>query len=636
MTDRAARAVLCIAVGAALHASRPLLAENSPGGADWRTPTEAAAYRTTPRYDETMAYVRRIAAAAPREVRIERFGKSGEGRDLWSVIVSRDGVFDPAALRRAAPGKGRPVVVIQNAIHAGEMDGKDASLALLRDIVVTGSLARLVDRAVLVIIPIYNVDGHERFGPYNRINQNGPEEMGWRTTSANLNLNRDYIKADAVETRALLRLLARWLPDFLVDDHVSDGADYQYDTTYAFNSGPDQAAELNEWMASSAEPYLLESVARAGPVIAPYLSFVDGSDPAKGAEIQQSTPRFSTGYMVLQNRPALLVEMHMLKDYGTRVHGNYELLRALLEVINRDADRLLAMNRAADAATVAAGRAPGSSSVALRLEPTGATEPFALRGFRYVRSPSEISGGMRVEYTKEPVTLTIPRQTELRVSHAVTLPAAYIVPPAWQTVIDVLSAHRLTLTRTTRAWAGEVGTYRCDQASWSPRPFEGRSVVTLGEKAASSARGAFTLASESAPPPGSCRPVRERLEFPAGSVVVPMDQRAAKVAVHFLEPEGPDSAVAWGFFNAIFEQKEAPEAYVMEKIARDMLAKDPALQSEFEAKLAADPAFAGSSSARLDFFFRRSPWWDPRQGLYPVGRLDSLEGVPVTPLVPRE
>ena len=628
MTDRAARAVRCLAVCAALHAGRPLLAENAPGSSDWRTPAEAAAYRTTPRYDETMAYVRRIAAAAPREVRIESFGKSGEGRDLWSVVVSRDGVFDPAALRRAAPGTGRPVVVIQNAIHAGEMDGKDASLALLRDIVVTGSLARLVDRAVLVIIPIYNVDGHERFGPYNRVNQNGPQEMGWRTTSVNLNLNRDYMKADAVETRALLRLLSRWLPDLLVDDHVSDGADYQYDTTYAFNAGPDLSPELCDWMRRSAEPYLLKSVAEAGPVIAPYLSFVDANDPAKGAEIQQNTPRFSTGYMVLQNRPALLVEMHMLKDYRTRVRGNYELLRALLEVVNRDADRLLAMNHAADEATLAAGRRPGAS-VPLRLEPTGETEPFVFRGFRFERSPSEISGGMRVEYTKEPVTLTIPRQTELRVSRAVTLPAAYIVPPAWGAVIDVLIAHGLALARTARAWSGEVGTYRCEQASWSPRPFEGRNVVSLGSQPPADTGGPFNLVSESGPPAGSCRPVRERLDFPAGSVVVPMDQRAAKVAVHFLEPEGPDSAVAWGFFNAIFEQKEAPEAYVMERIARDLLAKDPALKSEFEAKLAADAAFAGSPSARLDFFFRRSPWWDPRQGLYPVGRLDSLEGVPL-------
>jgi murein tripeptide amidase MpaA len=174
--------------------------------ADWTTPAEAGGFRTTPRYDETMAYLRRVAAAAPRKVRIETFGRTGEGRDLVAVVVSKDGLSEPAAARRA----GRPVVLIQNAIHAGEMDGKDACLMLLRDLVVTGEKAALLDRAVVVIIPIYNADGHERFGPHNRINQNGPEEMGWRTQARNLNLNRDYMKADAPETRAFLRLWNRW------------------------------------------------------------------------------------------------------------------------------------------------------------------------------------------------------------------------------------------------------------------------------------------------------------------------------------------------------------------------------------------------------------------------------------------
>ena len=194
----------------------------APASADWRTPAEISDYRTTPRYAESMAYVRRVAAAAPRQVKVTSFGKTGEGRDLIAVIVSRDGVFDPAALHRA----NRPIVLIQNAIHAGEMDGKDSCLALLCDMVITRTQARLLDRAVVVMIPIYNPDGHERVGRYNRINQNGPEEMGWRTQASNLNLNRDYIKADAPETRALLKLFQAWLPDFFVDDHVTDGADY--------------------------------------------------------------------------------------------------------------------------------------------------------------------------------------------------------------------------------------------------------------------------------------------------------------------------------------------------------------------------------------------------------------------------
>src|SRR5574341_1426785 len=338
----------------------------APASADWRTPAEISDYRTTPRYDETMAYVRRVAAAAPKQVKVTTFGKTGEGRDLVAVIASKDGVFDPAALHQA----NRPIVLIQNAIHAGETDGKDSCLALLREMVVTKSQARLLDRAVVIILPIYNADGHERSGPYNRINQNGPQEMGWRTQARNLNLNRDYMKADAPETRALLQLFQAWLPDFFVDDHVTDGADYQYDTTYAIDYGADVDPALAGWIREQLKPYIEQSVSATGHVIGEYVG-VGEANPGRGLTVGQDTPRFSTGYMVLHNRPGFLVEMHMLKDYKTRVTGNYELLRAMLEVINRDADLLIKANRDADAATIAAGKTHDPSArFPLRLELT--------------------------------------------------------------------------------------------------------------------------------------------------------------------------------------------------------------------------------------------------------------------------
>jgi hypothetical protein len=310
----------------------------------------------------------------------------------------------------------------------------------------------------------------------------------------------------------------------------------------------------------------------------------------------------------------------MLKDYRTRVLGSYEFLRAILEVVNRDAGRLIEMNRAADAATVAAGKRfdPGAR-FPLRLESDGRTEPYAFRGFRSTVAPSEISGGRRVVYGKEPVEITIPRQTSLKVTLAVAPPVAYIVPAQWTPVIDVLQAHRLRLLKTARAWEGEVEAYRCEGASFLDRPFEGRQVLfNPGEGGAKSGAS-----------PGVCAAAKERLAFPAGSVVVPLDQRAAQVAIHLLEPQAPDSLLAWGFFNAIFERKEYAEAYVMEEVARDLLAKDPKLKEEFERRLGEDKEFAASPEARLEFFFRRSPWWDRRLGLYPVGRLASLEGVPL-------
>ncbi|MFY9552864.1 MAG: M14 family metallopeptidase [Thermoanaerobaculia bacterium] len=582
---------------------------------DWATPAEKSEYATTPRYDETMKYLRRIAAAAPKQVRLEVFGKTGEGRDLVAVVASRDGVFDPQAIHRA----GRPIVLIQNAIHPGEMDGKDACLALLRDMAVTRTQTRLLDRAVVLILPIYNADGHERFGPHNRINQNGPEEAGWRTTAVNLNLNRDYMKADTPETRAFLRLWNRWLPDYFVDDHVTDGADYQYDVTFGADSGPDLPAATAAWQRDTVAPEVEASVDRAGHLAGPLINFKEPADPASGLIFWPSLPRFSTGYAILQSRPALLVEMHMLKDYRTRVLGNYEVLRALLEIVNRDALLLVRMNREADAATVAAGTAARRPIFPLLIEADPRSEPWIYKGFRSEASPSEISGGTRISYTRDPVDLTIPRETGWRVAKTVVPPAGYIVPAPWTEVTELLSAHGVRSFKTSRPWKSEVETYRCENPRWNPRPFEGRQVFFWPGEDTPKADAAL----------GPCRAVRQVMTFPAGSAVVPLGQRAGKVAIHLLEPEAPDSAVAWGFFNAIFEQKEFGEDYVMETLSREMLAKDPELRAEFEAKLAGDPAFAASPRARLDFFFQRSPWRDPRQGLYPVGRLSSLDGIPI-------
>lgn len=589
---------------------RPATAAKCPKVDDWSTLAERSCYRTTPRYGETMAYVQRLAKAAPKQVKIESFGKTGQGRDLIAVIVSKDGIFDPAALHKM----GRPVVYIQNAIHAGEMDGKDASLALLRDIVINKSRAALIDRAVLVVNPIYNADGHEHFDAYNRINQNGPEKMGWRTNARQLNLNRDYIKAEAPETRAFIKHWNRWQPDFFIDDHVTDGADFQYDVTYFLDNDASTYPELAKWINGTVAPEIEQKVNASGHLIAPYMDFM-GPAPDSGVAVNQGTPRFATGYVNIQNRPSMLIEMHMLKDYQTRVTGNYETLRSVLEIVNRDADMLVRLNREADAATIKAAR-DGKSHLPIVLEASGQTEPFQFKGFKWTVEKSNVSGGTWVRYTNEPMVMTIPRQVGLKAVREVTVPAAYIVPAEWTTVIDTLTAHGLQLRRTTALWSGEVEVYRCSPPKWSQQPFENHHLASWPKERLDSDGNA-------------CKLSREKMAFPANSVVVPMEQRAAKVAIHFLEPEGPDSAVVWGYFDSIFEQKEYGESYVLEKLARELSAHDPKLKDEYDQKVASDPKFS-NPYARLNWFYQHSPWWDDRIGLIPVGRLASLEGIPLT------
>jgi murein tripeptide amidase MpaA len=584
---------------------------------DWHTPAEASDYRATPEYAETIAYLERIAAAAPGQVRIENFGKTGEGRDLKIVIASKDGVFDPAAIHAS----GRVILLVQNSIHAGEMDGKDSCLALLRDIAITKTKAALLDHVVLIFIPVYNIDGHERRSAYNRINQNGPELAGWRGNASNLNLNRDYMKADAPETRAFLKMFHRWLPDFFVDDHVTDGMDYQYDMTFLIDETPDVAPATAKWIHETLTPKLDAQVNASGHKSFPTLiNLNDDTDPAKGLSFNSNQPRFSTGYMILENRPGLLVELHMLKDYRTRVTGNYEILRALLEVMNRDAAKLIALNHEADQAAARLGAHPlGNEKFPLAIDGNGETTPVVFHGYQYTRALSELSGGMWIQYSHEPWNVSLPIAIGAKVTASTTPPAAYIVPPQWTRVIKVLAAHDLATRRTTVPWTGKVERYRCSGMQWQGPPFEGRHPIFPGEGAGAQP-GRY----------GQCALTTETMTFPAGSVVVPLDQRLSKVAIHWLEPEAPDSALRWGFFDSIFEQKEYGEGYVLERLARKNLAKDPALKAEFERRIQADPRFAASPDARLEFFYERSPWFLANHiGEYPVGRLLSLDGVPL-------
>jgi hypothetical protein len=601
--------------GLLISASLPALLAQASG--DWRTPSELTDYRTTPDYAETLKYLDHVVAAAPSQVKIEDFGKTGEGRDLKIVIASKDGVFEAEKIHAS----GRVILLVQNSIHAGEMDGKDACLALLRDIVITKSRATLLDHAVFVFIPVYNIDGHEQRSPYNRINQNGPELIGWRGNGTNLNLNRDYMKADTPEARAFLKLFHRWLPDFFVDDHVTDGADFQFDVTYTIDAGPDVSPGTAQWIRETVTPELERQVDAAGHVASPtYITLVDDTDPAKGLGFNENPPRFSTGQMILENRPGMLVELHMLKDYKTRVTGNYELLRALLEVMNRDAAKLIALNGQADAEAAKLGSHPlDNAKFPLKLEWNGETTPFLFRGYKYARELSAISGSMWVSYSHEPWNATLSLATGVKVAIAATPPAGYIIPKAWTHVIDVLAAHDVVMQHTTADWSGKVERYRCAGMEWQGPPFEGRHPIFAGEGAGAEP-GRF----------GQCALTTETVSFPAGSVVVPLNQRLSKVAIHWLEPEAPDSAMRWGFFDSIFEQKEYGEGYVMEKVARSMMTKDPVLKAEFEKRVANDARFAASPEARLEFFYERSPWFqENRVGLYPVGRLLSLGGVPL-------
>src|SRR5689334_9368358 len=568
----------------------------------WRTHAEITDYRETPNYADTIAYARRLADASP-SIEYRGFGYSGQGRELPLLVASETQTFTPEAAREQR----KAVVLIQACIHSGEPDGKDAGFALLRDIAIERTAAGIVQNVVLLFIPIYNTDGHERSTPYNRINQNGPESMGWRTTSTYQNLNRDYMKADTPETRAWLRLWNEWQPDLFIDCHVTDGADYRCNITYhhEHHAGIDDA--VLDWERDVFDDKVKNATAAAGNVISWYLEFIDNRDLTLGTRDFNGSPRFSTGYVPLRNRPGILIETHMIKDYESRVIGTYDFLRAALTEVNNDPQRLRTIGREADERTLAVSRVYDPDvRFPLDFELTDDTTPFELKAFTYETEESEVSGDLRVVYGREPLDLTIPMYDTLRVTAAVAPPLQYIVPAQWSQVIDVLKAHGIQMKTLAEFHRVEVESYRFTNVHWPEAPFEGRHM-----------------------PRFAVDPTVETRVFPPGSAVVPVAQLTGKVILNLLEPEAPDSLVHWGFFNAIFEEKEYAEHYVLEALAREMMESDPAVEQEFRQLLTLDHEFAASPSARLRFFYKRSPYWDPQMNLYPVGRIISVVDLPL-------
>jgi murein tripeptide amidase MpaA len=552
----------------------------------WITPAEASGFADTPDYAATRAWLDRLVASSPL-LSIESFGRTARGRELYAV--------------RARKGDGgKPVVLVQAGIHSGEIDGKDAGLMLLRDIALRGKEG-LLDSVDLVFVPIFNADGHERSSAWSRPNQRGPNSQGWRTTAQNLNLNRDYLKADSPEMRAMLGLIRRLDPVLYLDLHVTDGTDYQYDITYAFAGWRGlyaTAPAIGRWLDQRLRPAVDAALVRHGHVPGYYVSAVDNRDPARGILHDPESPRYSTGYGDFRRMPTVLVETHALKPYRQRVLGTYILVEEAL--------RLAGAEAAALRTAIAADRQQRPAELVVKWQRL--TDPIYTVDFRGVahemfRSP--VSGRDEIRWLGRPVRLKMPVFGEAP-AQSVRLPAAWWVPAEADKVIERLDLHGIAYERIA-----------------TPRTLL-LDMVRLAEPG-------FRPANEGHVPLDARLTHEWREEhYPAGSVRVPADQPLGLLAAALLEPESPESLLAWNYFPEILQRTEYMEGYVIAPMAERMLAADPALREAFETRLRMDPAFANNPEARLGWFYERSPYADARYLLYPVGReLDPDRRQPV-------
>ncbi|HEY7642280.1 MAG TPA: M14 family zinc carboxypeptidase [Steroidobacteraceae bacterium] len=574
-----------------------------------QTLAERSNFRHTGRLDEVEALCAAFVAQWPDAVHSFVYGHSAEGRPMRALLVTRTGARTAQGLRQ----KSIPLLMLQGGIHPGESDGKDAGFIALRELL-SAPAPQLLERIAVLFVPAFNADGHERVGRWNRPNQNGPEITGWRTTSQNVNLNRDYTKAQTPEMAAMLRLVDEWDPLICADLHVTDGADFEPDISLQVEPINQGAPSLRA-SGVALRDQLIDKLAAQGSLPLPfYPDLATTDDPASGFVLTVYSPRFSTGYFPQRNRYTVLVETHSWKPYEQRVRVTRNTIIGLAELTAAHGAGWLREVQQADSEASRLGgsevvldyasgwREPSRAGSSVKeLDDAGARR-IDFRGYAYTRKPSAISGALVTVYDpKTPQIWNVPYRDRVQPSLTVTAPAGgYLVPPGHAALVQSkLALHGIESRVLQQSIAAaKVQTFRAERVEFSGAPFEGCQ------------RATFT---------GQWRD--EEQPIAAGSLLVPVAQRLARLVLALLEPQAPDSLAAWGLFNACFEQKEQMERYVAEQIAREMLAADPALRAEFERAVASDAKFAADASARLEFFLRRHSSWDARYNLYPIRRL---------------
>ncbi|MES2263604.1 MAG: M14 family metallopeptidase [Pseudomonadota bacterium] len=557
------------------------------------TLSERSGFQETGRYAEVEQLCVAFQKAYPKAVRCFEFGRTPEGRPMLALAVSRTGALTAEQARK----RGLPVLLVQGGIHAGEIDGKDAGFLALREALDGKAVPGALDKQVLLFVPVFNIDGHERFGQWNRPNQRGPVAMGWRTTAQNYNLNRDYVKADAPEMQAMLALVNAWDPLAYVDLHVTDGAKFQPDVSIQVEPVHGGDAALMQAGVALRDAVMADLKAQGSDPKHFYMSFDKTDDPQSGFVDGMTTPRFSTGYFVLRNRFAMLVETHSWKDYPTRVRVTRNTIVSLLSQVAQHGASWRQAAQQADARALALAGTP----VPLSYKTTGTTRMIDFPGYEYVRSQSDVSGGMMVSYDESrPQMWSVPLRDEVVPDLMVSAPAGgYLVPAAQAALVGAKLKQHGIAYKVLGAGVGtvDVEAFRADSTTFGAQSFEGHQSLKVG---------------------GAWR--KEQREIGPGALFVPIAQPKARLLMAMLEPQSADSLLAWGLFNNAFERKEYMEEYVAEDVARAQLAADPALAAEFKRRLDTDAAFTANPAARLEFFERRHASWDERFKLYPVLR----------------
>lgn len=521
------------------------------------------------------------------EINMQTMGETDSGYPLHIVTYNPDGDFNFQKI-----GDDKTLILINNGIHPGESDGIDATMILFRDFA-TGKLEP-PKNTVLVTIPIYNIGGALNRNSSTRANQNGPKAYGFRGNALNYDLNRDFIKGDTKNARAFYEIFHRVKPDIFIDNHVSNGADYQYTLTHLFTQHNKLGGDLGKYLNEEMMPGLEKSLEEADWEITPFVNVYD-QVPEKGFSQFMDHPRYSIGYTTLWNTLGMMVETHMLKPYKQRVEGTYRLLEKMVAIAEIDHEKIGRLR------TEARHRHKNWKFYPTNWEVDSTrTTTLDFKGFEADTLISEVTGQTRLKYDRNrPFSKPVEYHNYMKPLDPVEIPHAYILKKGWAKVLNLLKANQITFKAMQKDTLLTVESYHIDSFNTSDAPYEGHYPHSETKVKVNS----------------------EKVNFQQGDIFIQTDQPGIRYLLETLEPEANDSFFNWNFFDPILQRKEHFSPYVFEDEATELLQKDSILQGSFQQKKDNNPEFAADGYAQLDWLFKRSEHFEESYMQYPVYRV---------------
>lgn len=561
-------------------------AQNKPM---YTTPFENGNGNQTGTYDQTIAWFQKLDKDF-ESVKMVQMGPTDSGLPLHIVIFNPDKEFNFTEIRKT-----KSVLLLNNGIHPGEPDGIDATMMLYRDLAL-GKIA-IPKNTVLVNIPIYNIGGALNRNSHSRANQNGPETYGFRGNARNYDLNRDFVKSDTKNARSFAEIFHTVKPDVFIDNHVSNGADYQYTLTYIETHHQKLGGTLGQYFKNEMMPAILGNLKAKGIEATPYVNVHDAV-PDNGFEQFMDYPRYSTGYASLFGVPGSMPETpetHMLKKYADRVKVTYEYLLETLAFTDANTQSIKE-HRLANRDNYMIGN---RYTLQWKIDSAAVTlQPFL--GYEGSYKPSAVTGQQRLFYDRtKPFKKVVKYYREYTPTLEVNIPKAYVIPQSWWNVIDLLKLNNIQLQELQKDTEMEVESYRIGSYDTSKQPYEGHYPHSNIQVTAT----------------------KRKVLFRKGDFVIDTQQPGVKYIIEMLEPQGTDSFFAWNFFDAILQQKEYFSAYVFEDTAEKLLKANPTLKAEFDSKKLNDKAFAWNPEAQLDWIYTHSEYYEKPHMEYPVYRV---------------